>query len=150
MIFVLAAVSFLFACSRPADDGAKSTPKQQVRSQSENNRYRRGVADRAALIIKEETVVESATWFGKTGLSDALERELPRYLRREFGQTLFDAKSLKAADLSYLGAFKEGAARVHYWRVPYRDKEVYAYIEITPSQTFTGWGNRTPRDIAAK
>lgn len=93
----------------------------------------------------EESVVEDADWFGKTGLSEEDERELPKYLRREFGELLIDEDSLRAGDLTYLGSFEEGDARVHYWSVPSSSAEpIYAYIEVTASAICTGWGNREP------
>ena len=63
----------------------------------------------------EETVIEEASWFGTTGLPDEDERELPKYLRREFGELLLEEDSLKASDLRYIGVFEEPDARVHYW-----------------------------------
>jgi hypothetical protein len=93
----------------------------------------------------EASVVEEAEWFGKTGLSEEYERELPKYLRREFGELLIDEGSLKARDLTYLGSFEELGARVHYWSIPTSDGEpAYAYIEVTESAICTGWGNRKP------
>lgn len=93
----------------------------------------------------EGSVVEVAEWFGTTGLSGDVERELPKYLRREFGELLIDEDSLKASDLKYLGAFEEEGARVHYWSLPSTGGEpTYAYIEVTASAICTGWGNREP------
>jgi hypothetical protein len=93
----------------------------------------------------EESVVEEADWFGTTGLSDQDERELPKYLRREFGELLLEEGSLKASDLKYVGSFEERDACVHYWLVPSSDGEpTYAYIEVSSSQVATGWGNREP------
>lgn len=93
----------------------------------------------------EESVVEEADWFGTTGLSEEDERELPKYLRREFGELLLEEGSLQASNLKYIGAFEEHDALVHYWVVPSSDGEpCYAYIEVTPTQTCTGWGNREP------
>lgn len=93
----------------------------------------------------EQTVIEAADWFGRTGLSEADERELPKYLRREFGELLLEEGSLKASDLRYLGAFDEYEATVHYWQVPSSDGEpTYAYIEVRPGMTMMGWGNRRP------
>ena len=89
---------------------------------------------------------EKADWFGTTGLSEDVERELPRYLRREFGEKFRDSSSLKAADLTYVGRFQEQDFPVHYWKVPYRDRQdVFAYVQEWPSgQTCTGWGDRQP------
>jgi hypothetical protein len=93
---------------------------------------------------------ESAEWFGKTGLSEDIERELPRYLRREFGESLSEPTSLKAADLTYIGSFQEEGHLVHYWRIPYGKEEVYAYVEVSPESTHTGWGGRKPKVLEAK
>ncbi len=94
----------------------------------------------------EETLTEEADWFGTTGLDDDLERELPKYLRRESGELLLEEGSLKASDLKYLGAFEEPDATVHYWLVPsHHGEPTYAYIEIHGSgQSCTGWGGREP------
>ena len=93
----------------------------------------------------EETVVEEAEWFGSTGLSEETERELPKYMRREAGELLLDEGSLKASDLTYIGAFEEPDATVHYWSVPSSDGEPsYAYVEVRGGQTCTGWGGREP------
>jgi hypothetical protein len=73
------------------------------------------------------------------------ERELPRYLRRELGQTVFDDGSMKASDLEYLGAYKEEAGITRYWKVPYEDDDnVFAYIEDTNGGCF-GWGDKSPK-----
>lgn len=45
---------------------------------------------------EEDAVVEQAPWMGRTGLPEDLERELPRYVRREFGESVFDDESLRA------------------------------------------------------
>lgn len=108
--------------------------------------YKQAVQEHMAEMQREYSVVEDALWFGQTGLEEDLERELPRYLRREFGESIFDSESLKAADLVYVGNFNEPDASVHYWKVPSRsDDSVYAYIEITPDgHCCTSWGNREP------
>lgn len=93
----------------------------------------------------EEAVVEEADWFGTTGLGEELERELPKYLRREFGELLLDEDSLKARDLRYLGAFEESEGTVHYWSVPSsHGQPTFAYIELGAAGPCTGWGNRSP------
>lgn len=94
----------------------------------------------------EEATREQAGWFGNTGLDEDMERELPRYLRREFGEFMHDEGSLQAAHLTYLGAFDEPDARVHYWRVPASSAEpVFAYVETDGDDTICiGWGNREP------
>jgi hypothetical protein len=106
--------------------------------------YKKAVADRLALQEKEEQVREEASWFGKTGLSDSTEREMPRYLRREFGQTIFDKGALKAADLLYLGHYREGAEVVHYWRIAYEKETSFAYASINGDRESLDWGGRQP------
>ena len=115
----------------------------KVRSDPE---YREQMARSRASQEAEQTVVEQAPWFGTTGLDDELERELPKYLRREFGERLLDDDALKAGDLAYIGRFDEAEGVVHYWRIPSRDGEpCFAYIEISADGgSSTGWGNREP------
>lgn len=98
------------------------------------------------LMDREETTTENADWIGTTGLDEDTERELPRYLRREFGESLFDEGSLKATDLRYVGVFAEDGQQVHYWHVPYKDNDqIFAYVEVAPTGDIcTGWGNREP------
>ncbi|WP_374325157.1 hypothetical protein [Azonexus sp.] len=99
----------------------------------------------------EDATQESAPWFGRTGLPDADERELPRYLRREFGELLAAPGALQAADLVYLGQFADGAGSVHFWRIPRRDGETdyYAYIEVDAGGETAafGWGDRSPEPL---
>lgn len=108
--------------------------------------FRRTVRKQVAEAMADEAVQEEASWFGSTGLDEETERELPRYLRREFGERLSDEGALKADDLDYLGAFDEDGLRVHYWLVPSRsDERHFAYVEVTPDgETCTGWGDRAP------
>jgi hypothetical protein len=95
---------------------------------------------------REQNFREEADWFGTTGLDEETERELPRYLRREFGESLFDEDSLKAASLQYVGAFAENGGTTHYWKIPYgKDERVFAYIDVeNDGNTCTGWGGREP------
>lgn len=92
----------------------------------------------------EESLIEEAPWIGNTGLPEPIERELPKYLRRELGELVIDDSSLKAKDLTYVGSFREGDLLVHYWRVPYgTEQDVYAYVEVDSGGQFcTGWGDR--------
>ena len=108
-------------------------------------RFGKAVRERLVQADKEYQVQEPADWFGKTGLDDETERELPRYLRRELGESLFDEGSLKAADLVYLGDVVENGNRVHYWRMPYGKESAYPYVEVGPDGgTSTGWGDKEP------
>ncbi len=96
----------------------------------------------------DKNLVETAPWFGKTGLSEENERELTRYLRREFGEVGVD-DGLKAADLTYLGIQTDDQGRAHFWRIPKRegdDAYDYAYIDIDDGghSICYGWGGREP------
>lgn len=109
--------------------------------------FQRLVAERMELQKRESELREDAPWFGKTGLDEAIERELPRYLRREFGESIFDEGSLKAADLRYLGGIEEDGMLVHYWLVTPSlvegDGPSFAYVEVeADGSTCTGWGDR--------
>ncbi|MCC6929480.1 MAG: hypothetical protein IT359_10865 [Gemmatimonadaceae bacterium] len=96
----------------------------------------------------EEATVEEASWFGRTGLDEATERELPRYLRREFGEFLDDPDGLKADDLQYLGVLTNDRGAAHFWKVPSKGQRepYFAYVEIDRegNATSLGWGDRTP------
>lgn len=112
------------------------------------NEYQEHVEHAEAARAAEQIAREEATWLGNTGLPEELERELPRYLRREFGELYGDEGSLKASDLEYLGAFPENDLSVHYWRIPGSNGDSYAYIEIGPSgESFTGYGDKWPPGI---
>lgn len=103
----------------------------------------RHTASRAA----EETLVEEADWFGATGLPEADERELPRYLRREFGELIEDEGALQARDLRYVGRFAQDDGEAHYWRIPRRgsDEPTYACITVdSDGSTCLSWGNDEP------
>lgn len=96
------------------------------------------------LMEMEDSIREEADWFGKTGLDEETERELPRYLRLEFGEFLSDEDSLKASDLVYLGHFNlaeadyrneetcfyedEEIASVYIWEI--EDTKEYGYVYV--------------------
>ena len=145
---LLLALGFSLGCSRDGNMNADERElKEKMKAFLESPEYKESFEDRLALMKKEEAVREEAEWIGKTGLSEELERELPRYLRREFGQSLFDVDSIEAADLTYLGQFLEGGKTVYYWRVPHKQKSVtyFAYIEVSlAGDTVTGWGVKSP------
>ncbi|HOY70491.1 MAG TPA: hypothetical protein PL131_07260 [Methylotenera sp.] len=111
-------------------------------------KFRSAVKARMALVDKEYATTETADWFGKTGLDEETERELPRYLRREFGETLFEQGALQANDLIYLGAFDEPIGVAHYWRITSKhneDEPYYAHVIVEANgETCTGWGDRKP------
>lgn len=106
--------------------------------------YQQALEQSIAQMQEEEEVIEVALWFGVTGLSDHIERELPRYLRREFGQSVFEPKALKAEDLIYLGVFDGDNSQNHFWRIATEQEEVYAYVSVGPEYTLMGWGDRAP------
>ncbi len=117
-----------------------------IRRVTNSLEYQAEMARLSASYAAEETLIEAADWIGTTSLDEDIERELPKYLRREFGERLLDEGSLKARDLVYRGAYSEEDALVHYWSVPSSDGEpVYAYVENDSSGgSCTGWGNRKP------
>jgi|GEM_PF-5595772 len=79
----------------------------------------------------EDIAVEQATWIGTTGLSEETERKLPRVLRKALGELLIDDDSLKANELTYMGAFDEAGKSVHYWRLPIRyGKSLFATVSL--------------------
>ena len=111
------------------------------------------VREREAMRDKELSILEPADWMGKTGLPEEIERELPRYLRRELGEMLLEEGSLKAADLVYLGECIENGNRVHYWHMPYGKEGAYAYVDVGPdSIECMGWGGgrEPPEKLRAK
>ena len=103
----------------------------------------------------EENTLEAADWIGRTGLDEATERELPRYLRREFGEFMDDPDGLKASDLEYIGIFTDERGPAHFWKVPSKTAQepYFAYVDIDQQgqPTFMGWGDRTlpPPESAA-
>ena len=127
----------------------KKNMEEEIKALFESDEFRKAVEERATLMEEEDQVQEEAPWIGQTGLSDDLERELPRYLRREFGVTIFDEGSLKAADLEYLGAFPENDGVTHYWKVsgqkiPFQNEpDAFAYIEDFEGGCM-GWGDKGP------
>ena len=98
---------------------------------------------------REEAVREEADWIGQTGLPEEVERQLPHYLRLEFGESLFDDDGLKAADLSYLGQYSQSDGSYHYWYVPSNDEDAW-YAYVRDSDYLMGWGDREPPGGAAK
>lgn len=101
-------------------------------------------------VFLERWVPESADWYGRTGLSADVERELPKYLRREFGESWLSSRYLKASDLKYVGAFDEGKERVHYWTIPWDKEEIFASVVVGPRGERLGWGARKPPTREAK
>lgn len=122
----------------------------RVRRLLQSQEFAQAVALQNQQMDDEDSVIESADWFGTTGLDEDTERDLSRYLRREFGESVHDEDSLRAEDLTYLGKYTEQEVLVHYWLIPARTgtKKYYAYVEVGPvGQLNMGWGNRNPPDI---
>jgi hypothetical protein len=105
-------------------------------------------ADYVSRRAAEEETLEFAEWIGRTGLDEATERELPRYLRREFGEFLDDPDGLKASDLQYMGVFRDEEGTAHFWKVPSKTAQepYFAYVDIDEhgEATCLGWGSRMP------
>jgi hypothetical protein len=137
------ALCILTACSRNDAQPSTSTPPLV---DVNNEDFKKATQDRLERMRQEESVIEAAPWFGKTGLSDETERELPRYIRRELGQLLSDPRALTAADLEYVGVFSDGVATIHYWRMPSESpQESYAYVEVNEKgDSSLGWGDKRP------
>jgi hypothetical protein len=95
-----------------------------------------------AVVLRDREFTERADWFGKTGLSEEMERYIPHYLRGKLGQKRFEPGALKASNLSYVGSFTEGDSQVYYWRS--KDKDEYAYVVYKGKWATTGWGDRRP------
>ena len=108
--------------------------------------FQKRVQARRAEMEREEAIREDAPWFGKTGLAEEQERELPRYLRREFGQLLSQPGALRAQDLEYLGVFAQEGDTVHYWRIHAGSPgQKFAYVVVAPAERqLMGWGSRVP------
>jgi hypothetical protein len=146
---VLAAAVLSTACTRSAQEPDATPPatgQAVIPVDPKDARFRQAAEDRLARMRQDDDVEEQAPWFGQTGLPASVEREVPRYLRRELGQVLSAPGALLAADLRHVGSFVEGAQRVHYWRMPDgANAPYYAYVSIDAAgNTATGWGNRTP------
>lgn len=115
--------------------------------------FRREYRSKQEQLRNEAAIQESAPWLGTTGLTDAQERSLPRYVRMELGQSLQDAHAVQAQDLAYVGHFAETDGTVYYWRIPDKaqahgdthSNPAYAYIRKDSNGiVYTDWGNRAP------
>lgn len=146
-IVTLAVAAALLGCSERPQDTSSAAPGATAGTVDVNSpEFKRRTQARLDEMKKEESVREEAPWFGKTGLSDDEERELPRYLRREFGALLSEPGALQARDLEYLGVFVEGVETVHYWRIHHGSPEPkFAYVVSAPvERAVMGWGDRKP------
>lgn len=110
----------------------------------ESPAYQRALEEAQASLARDATVIEEAPWFGQTGLDEDSERELSRYLRREFGERLEEPGALKAADLTYRGAFREEVGVVHYWEIPSHEPGTFAYVVDSEDGGLMGWSDRAP------
>lgn len=103
--------------------------------------------ERHAVRQAERALPEEADWIGRTGLPEDIERELPRYLRRELGEFLDQPGGLRAADLRYVGIATDTRGTAHFWQMPERAGEKpYAYVEIDAEGNAKGlgWGDWEP------
>lgn len=103
-------------------------------------------------IAREEAVVEAAPWFGRTGLPEETERELPKYVRRELGQSFYAEGSLKAGDLEYLGTYPWESHTVHYWktRMPGESEDSFATVLVHDGVPNLDWGCPPPETQGGK
>ncbi|MGE8493994.1 hypothetical protein [Comamonas sp.] len=143
-----------------APPAAAAQPQPSARSEDpalaahmQTPEFRREYRSKQEQLQTEAEVQESAPWLGSTGLTEAQERSVPRYVRMELGQSLASADPVRAEDLQYIGQFAELDGTVYYWRIP--DKAhahgdthagpAYVYIREDAAGVFyTDWGNRTP------
>ena len=122
-----------------------SVDPEKLKQLLQSDEVQKAVAERAERDAREAETIEEAPWFGTTGLGEALERELPRYLRRELGESIFEKGSLKASDLRYLGVFPAKNGPTHFWRLSFAGEPTYAYAEPWGGEDFClGWGNMEP------
>lgn len=120
--------------------------RRWVRNTKESPEYKAHMELLRKSHIAEETVVEVAPWFGTTGLPDDVEREISKYLRREFGELLLEEGSFKASDLEYIGEFKEAHTDVHCWRIVRGEgSSAFATAWVSPEGSISiGWGCERP------
>ncbi len=146
-IAAVAVGALLAGCGKPEPVKTDATPAGKTGPFAPDDpEFKRRVQARLDEMKREESVREEAPWFGKTGLPDDVERELPRYLRREFGQLLSQPGALRAQDLQYMGVFTQRVETVHYWRINHGSPEPkFAYFVAAPKdQQVMGWGDRRP------
>jgi hypothetical protein len=136
----------LAACSKTTTQEVAGEPDTAPRIDVQSDDIKALIQKRRDDMDRDAQTIESAPWFGTTGLTEDIERELPRYLRREFGKTLFEPGAIKAADLVYIGQFSQPPNIVHYWKINDGTAEdYYAYVEINANgDTSTGWGGKKP------
>lgn len=128
--------------------GCDDAPPAQPPASSSETLAAQKIKARQDLYAREKRVVEEAPWFGKTGLGPTVEREVPRYVRHELGQVIFDKDSLKAADLEYRGAYAEHGNHVYSWqfKVAGSVHKRYAYVRVSHTGEVTmSMSNKAPR-----
>ncbi|WP_312461651.1 hypothetical protein [Comamonas sp.] len=139
------------AAAQPPTSAGNEDPALAAHMQTPE--FRREYRTKQEQLQTEAEVQENAPWLGSTGLTEAQERSVPRYVRMELGQSLASADPVLAEDLQYIGHFAELDGTVYYWRIP--DKAhahgdthagpAYVYIrKDTAGVFYTDWGNRTP------
>lgn len=79
--------------------------------------------------IAEDTLLENADWFGKTGLTESEERNLPKYIRAEYGHLLTDDDGIKAEDLTFIGCFKlnQQILKKLHWEANVSPRRIYIW-----------------------
>jgi hypothetical protein len=111
----------------------------------ESEKFKKLMAEEEARLLKEYEVIETASWIGNTGLDEETERELAHFIRREFGESIYDEGSLKASDLEYLGIFDMEEGPTHFWKIPSNNKELFAYVAPFEDDNYClGFGDRRP------
>jgi hypothetical protein len=127
-------------------EAAKQLSESHVNKFLQSPEYKKAFDEKLALMKAEGDVAEIAPWFGKTGLGEETERELPRYLRREFGESIFTPGALKASDLIYLGETPDGTGTVHSWRIEHGKDSAYAYVELNEKREVKAlsWESKRP------
>lgn len=78
----------------------------------------------------ERASLGPAAGFGSAGLAEPVERDLPRCLSREFGQSNRDERAVKASGRHDVSRFDEDGIARHYWRIPAGTEEpVFASLQ---------------------
>ncbi len=145
-IGILILLLLVVACEGTDNNMNDKEIEDNIKSFITSDEFKKSVEEQQNRIEDEYNIKEVAEWFGKTGLGEEIERELPHYLRRELGESLFNTGSLKASDLVYIGSFKVmSGGEDHFWRFPWKDDEFYAKVEVgIDGSTIIGWGSEKP------
>lgn len=127
LLLIAVVTMTLAACGKDSQDAPGAAASEAAEAQRSKAREE--------LYAREKRVVEEASWFGKTGLGPTVERELPRFVRHELGQVIFDKDSLKAEDLQFAGAFTEHGKHVYFWQFKMAGSVRVRYAVIRVSHT---------------